>query len=96
LLSGNAPRGTAGALVIGSGAFPAGLPLLGATLFVDPTLPLILLSASTDGEGRSTVSLSLPGFRGGSVVMQALWLSNGSCTAGNVLSASPALRLTFQ
>lgn len=96
LTSSQAPQGAFGAAVVAAASVPAGLPLLGVTLYLDPNSPLLVLGALADPLGWCERTVPLPaGSQGLTVHGQFLWLDTSAC-AGNTISATNAISLTIQ
>lgn len=90
------PDSTQGLLLAGQAALPAGLPLKGGTLWVDPGGLFLFLPVSSDGLGYSRLSLVFPPappLAGVVTCWQYLWKPNGG---GVPWPMSNALELTIQ
>lgn len=89
-----APPAALGFLVIGFAPSP-GIPLLGITAWLDPTLPLLSVAVFADARGFARVPLPLAGIGAGTrFYAQFVWFDPPSCPPG--LGASDALEVTVQ
>jgi hypothetical protein len=101
LTCGNAAPNAAGLLAYASGRLTVPAPVLGIDIWLDPTLILTTVTATSNGSGASQVPLAIPnnpslaGFR---LFTQFVWFGPTSpppCPPLGV-SASTALDLTIQ
>ena len=94
----DAPHFAPGILIVSGASDPTGsVSILGARLYAHLTqpVPAILLGVSSDGFGRSTLSVKPPLPKGVKISLQYLWSNMPYCSTGNALSATPALEITF-
>ncbi len=97
LFASNAPANAAGAILLGGRAIPTGLPLLGATLYLDPTAPLVLLPALSTADGEARLPVPLTNVSSGArAYAQAVWLNPAGCGPTGNASASATLVVTIQ
>ncbi len=101
LTCGNAPPNTSGLLALTGNSFASPVVVLGAEIWVDPTLVFIQLPATSNNVGASEMNLPIPNgrwLRGTRLFAQFFWAGPTSpppCPPQG-LSASHALEFTIQ
>ncbi len=101
LTCGNAPPNTPGLLALTGNRFANPVVVLGAEIWIDPTLVFIQLPATSNNVGASDVNLPIPNgpwLRGTRLFAQFFWAGPTSpppCPPQG-LSASNALEFTIQ
>lgn len=89
-----APPSAPGAVLISGASIPAGLPILGVTLYVDLAGPVLMLPAVADALGYRETAAALPISAAGiTLYAQAGWLDTGGCGGTLAFSASDALAI---
>ena len=93
----NVPPSTAGFLIIGTRDFPAGLPVLGCTLWIDLLAAHVLVAIASDASGATSLTVPIPhGSSGAVLYTQTLWLNTPACPGAGPVSATDALAVTIQ
>ena len=101
LTCGNAPATTTGLLALTGNRFANPIVVLGVDLWIDPSVQLVQIQASSNAVGASEVTLPLPNtprLAGARLFAQFLWLGPNApppCPALG-FSASNALAITVQ
>ncbi len=96
VVASNAPEFAPGVLLLGGAPLP-GVPIVGITLWVDPSPPAITLPLSSDQDGTARLRLPLTGVGPGPrLFTQAVFVNPAACTGFPLLSATRGLEFRIQ